>query len=90
VVNTGAVDEVPRFISPYYVEVRDDGRYAVGTEGAKEHIRGVRQTYPDLQLRIEQKIAEGECVVTRVRSRAPIKEHGWGWDRRESAVASAR
>ena len=69
VVYTGAVEEVPRFVSPDYVEVLDNQRYAVGIEGAKEHIRGVRQTYPDLHLTIEQQIAEGEWVVSRVTMR---------------------
>ena len=66
VVNTGAVDEVPRFVSPDYVEVHDNKRHAMGIEGAKEHIRGVRQTYPDLHLTVEQQLAEGEWVVSRV------------------------
>lgn len=69
VVNTGAVDEVPRFVSPDYVEVHDNKRYAIGIEGAKDHIRGVRQTYPDLHLTVEQQIAEDEWVVTRVTMR---------------------
>lgn len=69
VVNTGAVDEVERFVSPDYVEVHDNERHAVGIEGAKEHIRGVRRTYPDLRLTVEQQIAEGEWVVSRVTMR---------------------
>lgn len=69
VVNTGAIEEVGRFISPDYVEVHDNKRYSIGLEGVKEHIRGVRQTYPDLNLTVEQQIAEGEWVVTRVTMR---------------------
>jgi predicted ester cyclase len=69
VVNTGAVDDVPRFVSTDYVEVHENRRYAIGLEGAKDHIRGVRQTYPDLHLTIEQQIAEDEWVVTRVTMR---------------------
>lgn len=69
VVSTGAVDEAARFISPDYVEVHDNKRHAIGIDGAKEHIRGVRQTYPDLHLTVEQQIAEGEWVVTRVTMR---------------------
>lgn len=69
VVNTGNVDELPRFISPDYVEVHDNKRYVTGIIGAKEHILGVRQTYPDLHLVVEQQIAEGEWVVTRVTMR---------------------
>jgi len=69
VVSTGADDAVPQFVSPDYVEVHDNKRYALGLEGAREHIRGVRRTYPDLRLTVEQQIAEGEWVVSRVTMR---------------------
>lgn len=69
VVNTGNVEEVERFISPDYVEVHENSRYAIGLSGMKEHILGVRKTYPDLHMTIEQQIAEGEWVVTRVTMR---------------------
>jgi predicted ester cyclase len=69
VVGTGAVDAVRRFVSPDYVEVHDNKRYPIGVDGAQAHIRGVRQTYPDLRLRVEQQIAEGEWVVTRLTMR---------------------
>ena len=64
VVNTGDVDRVGLFVSPDYVEVHEGKRYALGIQGAREHIRGVRETYPDLKLTVEQQIAEGEWVVT--------------------------
>ena len=69
VVNTGNVGDIERFISPDYVEVHDNQRYPIGVEGAKEHVVGVRRTYPDLRLTVEQQIAEGEWVVTRVTMR---------------------
>lgn len=69
VVNKGAIDEVARFVSSDYTEVHDNTRHRLGVEGAQEHIRGVRETYPDLHLTIEQQIAEGEWVVTRVTMR---------------------
>nr|NIT55791.1 ester cyclase [Fodinibius sp.]NIV10769.1 hypothetical protein [Fodinibius sp.]NIY24375.1 hypothetical protein [Fodinibius sp.] len=69
VVNTGSVEEASRFISPDYVEIHRNNRHAIGLDGVKEHIRGVRRTYPDLHLTIEQQIAEGEWVVTRVTMR---------------------
>jgi predicted ester cyclase len=69
VVNTGKVDGIAHFISPDYVEVHENKRYSIGLNGAKEHILGVRQTYPDLHLTVEQQIAEGEWVVTRVTMR---------------------
>ena len=36
-----------------------------GIEGAKEEAAGYRAAFPDLQLTIEQQVAEGEYVVTR-------------------------
>lgn len=69
VVNTGDVDRIEDFISPDYVEVYEGTRHAVGIQGAKEHILGVRRTYPDLVLTVEQQIAEGEWVATCITAR---------------------
>ena len=66
VVSRGAVDEVPDYVSPDYAEVHDSVRHPLGIAGAREHILGVRRTYPDLQLTVEQQIAEGEWVVSRI------------------------
>lgn len=69
VVNTGNVDRLAEFISPAFVEVYNNVRHPAGLEGAKQHVLGVRNTYPDLHLTVEQQIAEGEWVVTRVTAR---------------------
>lgn len=69
VVNTGDVENIAAFIAPDYVEVHNNVRHAVGVDGAKEHVLGVRRTYPDLKVMIEQQIAEGEWVVSRVTAR---------------------
>ena len=69
VVNTGAVDRLGEFISPAYVEVHNNIKQPIGLEGAKDHILGVRKSYPDLRLTVEQQIAEGEWVMTRVTAR---------------------
>ena len=68
VVSTGDIARLPEFISPSYVEVHEGKRYEAGLDGAREHILGVRSTYSDFKLRVEQQIAEGEWVVTRVRA----------------------
>ena len=69
VVNTGDVDRIEAFIAPDYVEVYEGTRHAIGIQGAKEHILGVRQTYPDLVLTVERQIAEGEWVATCITAR---------------------
>ena len=69
VVSSGDIDQLDQFISPAYEEVYRNVRYPVGLDGAKEHILGVRRTYPDLQLTVDQQIAEGEWVVSCVTMR---------------------
>ncbi len=69
IVNTGDTREIERFISPDYEEVHDNIRHPIGLEGARKHVEGVRQVYGDLHLTVEQQIAEGEWVVTRVTMR---------------------
>ncbi|MEN6425209.1 MAG: ester cyclase [Phycisphaerales bacterium] len=69
IVNTGDVTRLADFIVPDYVEVYRNVRYAVGIEGAKKHILGVRETYPDLRVSIEQQIAEGSWVASRITAR---------------------
>lgn len=66
VVNTGNVDRIAEFISAEYVEAYRGVRSPVGLDGAREHVLGVRRTYPDLHLTIDRQIAEGEWVVTQV------------------------
>jgi predicted ester cyclase len=69
VVNTGNIDALTDFISPDYSEIHEGVRHALGLEGARQHVLGVRRTYPDLHLTIEQQIAEDDWVVSVVTAR---------------------
>ncbi|MBN1573975.1 MAG: ester cyclase [Deltaproteobacteria bacterium] len=69
VVNGCDLKRVCEFVSQNYVEVYNNVRHEVGIEGAKEHLAGVRNTYPDLHLTVERQIAEGEWVVTQITAR---------------------
>ena len=64
VINTGNIENISEFISPDYVEVFNNERYSLGIDGAKKHVLGVRETYPDLKLEINQQLAEDDWVVT--------------------------
>lgn len=64
VLNAGNVSLVPKFVSSDYVEIYNGTLYPLGVEGAKEHILGVRRTYPDIKLSINQQIAEDDFVAT--------------------------
>lgn len=87
VVNTGNLDLIERFIVPEYVEVSDGKRYAIGIEGAKEHILGVRQTYPDLCIETERQISEGEWVATCITARGTHRGRWLGIKPTGKAVA---
>ncbi|MBN1163731.1 MAG: ester cyclase [Candidatus Krumholzibacteriota bacterium] len=69
VLNTGDVGKISEYISPVYVEIYRNGKHQLGIDGARDHIRGVRETYPDLELTVERQIAEGEWVVTLITAR---------------------
>jgi predicted ester cyclase len=69
VVNTGDVTRIAEFIAPEYEEVYRNVRYPMGIEGAKKHVLGGRETYPDIEVRIERQIAEGDWVVSQITAR---------------------
>jgi predicted ester cyclase len=55
---------------------RADSTQPPGIEGYKQHLQGVRSTFPDFQLTIEAQIAEGDLVVTQVTGRG-IHQGAW-------------
>ena len=69
-VNTGNIEELDKYISQNYIETLDPSKKTLGVEGARQHIKGVRQTFPDLHLTIEKQISEGDWVVTCITARA--------------------
>ena len=69
VVNTGDVRRLADFISPDCRESNDPTGQAVGLDSMCAHVLGVRQTYPDLHVTVQQQIAEGDWVVTRITAR---------------------
>jgi predicted ester cyclase len=66
VVNTGDVSRVREFIAPNYVNHYEQSGKLNGVEGMVGHVRDVRGTYPDLHVTVQQQVAEGDWVATRV------------------------
>ncbi len=73
VINTGDIASIDRYVSDDYTEVFEGKRYPIGISGAREHILGVRKTYPDLMLRIDLQIGEGEYVATSITAQGTHK-----------------
>ena len=61
--NPDLVDEV---YAPDVVWHEPDGEVIRGTEGAKQFISTYKTAFPDLNITVEDVIAEGDKVVTRV------------------------
>ncbi|NNF34812.1 MAG: ester cyclase [Saprospiraceae bacterium] len=64
IVNTGLTDSIAEFIDDNYTEIYDGSTYHLGISGAIDHIKGVRNTYPDLNIAIDHQIGEGNWVAT--------------------------
>ena len=58
----GDLDVADEIFAPEYVGYPEDVR---GPEGAKETAKMYRNAFPDVQLSIEDQVAEGDKVVTR-------------------------
>jgi predicted ester cyclase len=78
VVNTGNVERLAEFISPGRRETNDSTGQAVGLDSMRAHVLGVRQTYPDLQITVEQQIAEGDRVAPLITARGTHTGHWLG------------
>jgi len=70
VVNTGNTAQIEKYISEEYTEIQDGKVYKLGINGAREHVAGVRKTYPDLKLTIVKQIAKA-LIHTPAQSRQP-------------------
>ena len=53
VFNAGNTKDIAEYISDDYVEIFQNETYKLGIEGAIKHVNGVRETYPDIVLKIE-------------------------------------
>ena len=64
ILNTGDTNHISDFVAEDYVEIHDGKKYELGIQGAIDHVIGVRNTYPDIQLKIDQQFSDGDYVIT--------------------------
>lgn len=64
VYNQGHLDAVDDLVSSDFVAHSSDGDIH-GPDGMKESVVALRRAFPDLQMTIEEQVAEGDTVVTR-------------------------
>ena len=76
--NTGDVTDIREFIAEDYTEVYEGERYPIGVQGAIDHVLGVRRVFPDMNIVIENQVAEGEWVVTVITVTGTFREEWLG------------
>jgi steroid delta-isomerase-like uncharacterized protein len=65
--------------APNYISHQPAGDEELrGPEAMKQFAAGLRRAYPDLEITIEDQIAEGDKVVTRFTSRGTHQGELWG------------
>lgn len=64
VLNQGKLDVIDELFVPDFVD-RSTEDQTPGSEGVRQYIAGVRAAFPDLLVRIDDLIAEGDKVVIR-------------------------
>ena len=65
--------------APYYISHQPAGDEDLrGVEAIKQFAAGLRRAFPDLHITIEEQIAEGGKVVTRLMSRGTHRGELWG------------
>jgi predicted ester cyclase len=69
VISTRMENKIEKFIFPDYAKVYNGRRYHLGIKVAAEYVGGVRQTYPDLRVTVEQHMAKGEWVANSIIAR---------------------
>jgi predicted ester cyclase len=64
--NTGAVEQLDAHVAPDVVHHDPHDPYALeGLAGMKKTIEATRLAFPDIQLTVQDQIAEGDTVATR-------------------------
>lgn len=63
--NKGKYDVIEELVAPTFVNHDPATGDTKGLEGTRELIEGYRSAFPDLQITIEEQIAEGDLVATR-------------------------
>ena len=77
VISAGDLSRVEAFIAPEYRDHNAEGA-GRGPAVLRAHVEAIRRTFPDFELRIEDMVAEGNKVVTRVSGRGTHKGEWMG------------
>jgi predicted ester cyclase len=77
VISAGDLSRVEAFIAPEYLDHNAEGA-GRGPAVLRAHVEAIRRTFPDFELQIDDIVAEGDKVVTRVSGRGTHKGEWMG------------
>ena len=66
IISNNRIDEIKNFVSPGCTARSGEQVIPVGLQGMIEHAVGVRNTYPDLKIRVVRQHADGEFVISEI------------------------
>ena len=64
IVSENLLDELHKYISEDCVQRVGEKAYFIGTEGMKQHLLAIKQTYPDYTLKIIHQYTDGDYVIS--------------------------
>ena len=64
IVSENLLEELHKYISEDCVQRVGEKAYFIGTEGMKQHLLAVKQTYPDYTLKIIHQYTDGDYVIS--------------------------
>ena len=75
----GNLDAAEEIYAPHYISHQPAGGEDLrGPQAIKQFAAGMREAFPDLEITIEEQIAEGDKVLTRFRTRGTHQGELWG------------
>ncbi len=66
IISNNLIEEIYKYVSDDCTARSGEQNIPIGLEGMKEHAVGVRQTYPDLKIRIVRQHVDGDFVISEI------------------------
>lgn len=66
VVSDNLAGELEKFVAEECTTRRGEKALVTGMEGMKEHLAGIKTTYPDLKIRIVRQFSDGDYVISEI------------------------
>ena len=73
VVSKQLLDELPDYMTDDCVQINGSLRTPFGIEGMRQHLIGIRKTYPDYSVKVFRQYEDGDTVISQIIMRGTHK-----------------